>query len=171
MNTVFTIFCVLAIAILASCDVRSGIAKKNMEKYTLTPTQIPGILPTPAGTPIAPADIVEVDVNLDGDLIPINGYGQNKTTACTKFNRVMVNGDANKVTIKGVCRQIMINGDKNEITADAAMEFVFNGSENIVRYSRFPNGKRPSVIENRAGNIVERISPGATNGQSRNKSL
>lgn len=103
MSTLFNIFCVLAIAILASCDVRSEIAKKNMEKHISTPT--PSVSPTPIGTPIAPADIVDVDVDLEGDLISVNGYNQNKTTACTKFNRIMLNGDANLISIKGVCRQ------------------------------------------------------------------
>lgn len=156
MRILFTISCVLLIATLASCDLRSEIAKNNMEKYVATPT--PPISPTPTIEPVDPADVVAVDTSLQGDTISIAGDKQNKTAACTKFNRVAVNGDDSVVTIKGVCRQIMINGDKNKITADAAMEFVLNGSQNTVRYSRFPNGKRPSVIENRAGNIIEKVS-------------
>jgi hypothetical protein len=127
-----------------------------MEKYTSTPT--PSISPTPTLEPIDPADIVEVDTRQEGPTISINGYGLSKTIACTKFDPVMVNGDENVVTIKGACRQVMINGDRNKIAADAAMEFVINGIENTVSYSRFANGKRPSVIENKTGNTIEKIS-------------
>ncbi len=157
MKNLLAITCVLSIAILAACDLRSGIAKDNMEKYTSTPTPAPSGSPTPTPEPIDPADIVEVDASQDGPTISINGHDQDKTIACTKFNSVMVNGDTNAVTIKGACRQVMINGDKNKITAEATMGFVINGSENTVSYSRFANGKRPSVIENKTGNTIEKI--------------
>jgi hypothetical protein len=127
-----------------------------MEKYAYTPA--PPIPPTPAGPPVEPADIIEVDTSLQGDMVSVNGYDQKRATACTEFNQMMVNGSGNVVTIKRLCRQIMINGDGNQITADGAMEFVFNGSENVLRYSRFLNGKRPTVIENREGNVIEKIS-------------
>jgi hypothetical protein len=169
MKTLIISFLVLWIAILTSCDMRSGIAKKEMEKYELAPT--PTIAPQPTGTPIDPADIVQVDVYQEGDTISIDGLKQNKTAACTKYNRVTVNGDDSIVTVKGACRQMMINGDRNKVTADAAMEFVFNGSENVVKYSRFPNGKQPSVIDNRGGNVVEKIPAQGTTDQQRQKSV
>ena len=71
------------------------------------------------------------------------------------------------IIAKGACRQIMINGDRNKITADAAMEFVLNGSENIVKYSRFPNGKQPTVIDNRGGNVVEKAPAQPTANQQK----
>jgi hypothetical protein len=135
---------------------RSDTAKKEMEKFSGTPT--PTLPPQPTETPVDPADIVAVDINLDGDNITVNGYSQNKTAACTKYNPVIISGDKNTVVIKGACRQIMINGDGNEITADAAMEFVFNGTENTLRYARYPNGKRPIVHENQTGNTIEKVA-------------
>jgi hypothetical protein len=168
MKVSITIFLLSSLAILASCDVRSETAKKSMEKYTSSPTP-PIPTPTPA-TPIDPADIVEVDVNQEGDTIFIDGFEQKKTASCTKFNKIMLNGDKNTVTIKGACRQIMINGDGNKVTADAAKELVFNGSENTLSYSRFANGKQPLVTENRAGNVIEKVSAKAvTNGKPQNK--
>ncbi len=168
MRTLLTIYCIFLIAIMASCDVRSETAKEGVNKFTSPPT--PPILQITTPTPVDPKDIVTVDISLEGDTLNINGYGGKKSEVCTKFNRAMVNGDENVITIKGVCRQIMINGDKNKITADAAMEFVFNGSGNTVSYSRFPNGNHPSVIENRPGNIIEKVSAEAvTSGQPRSK--
>jgi hypothetical protein len=161
MKTFFHICCILSIAIIASCDLRSETAKKDMEKYTSSPTPP---IPTPTTTiPIAPEDVVEVDSTQEGERIFISGHDQKKTANCTKFNRLMVNGDTNVVIIKGACRQIMVNGDKNEVTADASAEFVFNGTGNVVKYSRYPNGKQPTVVENQKGNIIEKISAAPIN--------
>ncbi|MEJ7624527.1 MAG: DUF3060 domain-containing protein [Pyrinomonadaceae bacterium] len=157
MNILLLIFFVSCSAILSACDVRSEIAKKNMEKYVSSPTP-PVSPPPPAGTPIDPADIVEVDVNQEGKTITIDGDRQNKTVACPKFDRVMVNGDDNRVTVSGACGQIMINGDTNQITADASMEIVLNGSANLVKYSRLLNGRPPTVADNKDGNVIEKIS-------------
>lgn len=157
MKNWLIIFCVLLAATFAACDLRSGTAKQEMEKFSGSPT--PPISPTPTPEPIDPADIVNVDTSQTGPSISIDGYEIKRSVTCTKYNRVMVNGDESTITIKGVCRQVMINGDKNKITADAAMEFVINGSENTVSYSKFANGKRLSVIENKHGNTIEKISP------------
>lgn len=168
-KTLLTIICVLLIAVFAACDMRSGIAKDEMEKFVTKPT--PPIAPTPAEIPIDPADAVEVDISVEGDPISINIHEKKKTAACPKFNRIKVNGYANVITITGVCQQIMINGDRNDITADAAMEFVFNGSDNIVKYSRFPNGKRPLVTDNGPDNSAEKIAAGAVTGNQSNRKI
>lgn len=151
------------LAALVSCDLRNETAKRGVEKYSSTPQ--PPVSPLPTPSPVDPADIAEVDTSLEGDTIPITGYEQKKTVSCSKFNRVMVNGDDSEINVAGVCRQIMINGDGNNIILDAAMEIVLNGSDNSVKYSRFANGKQPSVIDNRGGNLVEKI-PSMTKGAS-----
>ena len=113
------------VAGLGSCDLRSGTAKEEMEKFSgsPTPTFAP---PSPEPTP-DPADAIAVDVSVEGGTITVLGYKEKKTAVCSKFDRVMINGDDNIVTIKGGCSQIVANGDRNQITADAAMEFVLNG--------------------------------------------
>src|SRR3954464_6178288 len=119
MKLLFTAICLLSIAILNSCDVRSGTAKEEMDKFSGTPT--PTVTPVPTPTPIDPADIVQVDTTLEGDTLTVNGSKHNKTLTCKKFDQVMINASASVVTVSGVCRQIIVNGDGNQITADAAM--------------------------------------------------
>lgn len=143
---------------LTSCDVQSGITKKSVEKFG--PTPAPSISPTPAQEPIDPADVIQVDTTLQGPLLTVNTQADKKNLVCDKYNRVMVNGGDKVVTVKGVCSQIMINGDRNDVTAEAAMEIVFNGTENKVRYSRYGNGQRPTVTDNKGGNVSEKtVSP------------
>ncbi len=156
MRYFFFVLTVMSLAVITSCDPRSEITKKSVEKYQPTPT--PSIAPTATQEPVDPADVVMVDTSLDGDNISIDGPNQKKRAACTKFNRVMINNNDNEVTIKGACRQIMINGNRNKVTAEAIAEVVFNGSENNVKHSRFANGKRPIVTENGPGNILEKIT-------------
>lgn len=151
-----TLFFVTLILTLTSCDLRSGTAKDEMEKWESAPS--PSVSALPTSTPVDPADIMEVDPSVNGDVLSANGHAQKTATACTKFNRLLVNGDDGVISVKGGCRQIMINGDRNKITADAVMEFVFNGSDNIVKYARLLNGKAPSVIQNRADNVVEKVA-------------
>lgn len=152
---------ILFVALLAvniSCDLRSGTAKKEMEKFSDTPAPEPLPFASPAASPADPADVVEVDTNTEGEIIGVNGYNEKKTVSCSKFDRVMINGGRNNLTITGPCRQIMVNGDDNRIKADAVMDIVFNGTDNSVTYSRVVNGKRPVVSQNHEGNIVEQVS-------------
>lgn len=149
---VLIVLSLATVAGFSACDVQSGITKKAVEKYEPTPK--PSVSPTPVETPIDVADIVQVDTSLNGELISLNKPQETKTVTCDKYNQVMVNNSSNVITIKGVCSQIMINGDSNEITAEATMSVVFNGVDNTVKYSKFANGKRPIVTDNKTGNIA-----------------
>jgi len=145
----------LAIMILASCDLRSGIAREEEEKFKGTPT--PSVSPTPTPQPIDPADIVQVDTSQSGDEMIFNVGQLNKPVTCTKYNEVSINTDSATVTIKGICRQITINGDNNKVVAEGTMRFVINGIGNNIGYVKFPNGQRPSVKDNGNGNVVEKV--------------
>jgi hypothetical protein len=169
MKIFLTMISIFSIAILASCDLRSGIAKKEMEKFETKPT--PQVAPAAAEVPILPEEIVEVDTGNEGDPITLNVYDEVKTSSCTKFDRLRINGSGNEITIKGPCRQIMINGDRNKVTADASLEFIFNGSNNIIKYSRFPNGKRPVVTDNGPDNSIEKMSVPAVTGNLTNRKI
>ena len=160
----------LAVMVMTSCDLRSGTAKEEAEKFNGTPT--PTMSPTPTTVPIDPADIIQVDTSQTGDDIAVNRDQPNKTVTCIKYNDVSVNGDGHNVTIKGVCREITINGDNNRVTTDAATRFVVNGEENNIGYLKFPNGIRPSVKDNGDGNVVEKVTASALpSNSSKNKSV
>jgi len=156
MRNTLLAFAVLSISILASCDVQSEISKKSVEKYAATPA--PSVSPTPTEEPIEPADVVNGDTTDPGPTISINRTDDKMNVVCNKYNRVMVNGGAKIVTVKGVCSQIMINGDHNEVTAEAVAEIIYNGNENKLSYSRYANGKRPIVTDNTGGNISEKVA-------------
>ena len=156
MRVLVTIFCLFLVAAAAGCDMRSETAKREMDKFNGDPT--PTITPTPTEVPIDPADVVQVDVNIEGETLSVNGQDQKKSLNCKKLDRVTVNGDRNVVTIKGPCRQIVMNGDDNQITGDAAIEFVFNGANNSVKYSRYVNGKRPIILGEASENTFEKVA-------------
>ena len=142
---------------LASCDPQSEISKKSVEMYVATPT--PTISPTPTEEPIDPADVVRVDAAIErGPSIEINTSQDKMNVVCNKYNRVMVNGAPKVVTVTGACSQIMLNGNGHDVTAEAVAEIVFNGADNRVRYSRFANGKRPVVVDNKGGNLSEKVA-------------
>jgi len=146
---------VLSSLLALGCDVQSGITKRSVEKFEPTPTPEKVVV---AQEPIDPADVVTVDTTLDGPKINVNPSDTKTTVDCNKYNRVALNGDGKTITVKGICRQIMINGDKNTVTATAFTEIVVNGSENNVTYSKFVNGKRPTITQNATGNNIEKVT-------------
>ena len=169
MKVLVTLSCLLMALAIGGCDMRSQTAKDEMDKFSGTPT--PTFSPKPAETPIPAADIVQVDMSVEGDPISVQGPEPPKNAGCPKFNRLKVNGSGKVLTIKGPCRQLMVNGDNNVITVDAAMEFVLNGSGNNIKYSRFVNGKRPTVADNGPDNNIEKISSDAVTASPSNRSI
>lgn len=153
MRSVLFIVC-LSVFAFTSCDLRNETAKRSMERFTSSPT--PQFSPIPTESPVDPSDIADADTSVEGEPIYIDGPDLKRTVKCAKFNSVKINGNSNVVTITGVCKQVMINGDRNRITADAAMEYVFNGVENVLKYSRLVNGRRPTITQNREGNTIEK---------------
>jgi len=168
VNCLFTAICVISIAAVAACDLRSGTAKDEMEKFSGTPT--PTISPVPTPTPVDPADIVQVDTSQEGDTLTVNRNEPKKTLSCKKYDQVMINSTGSVVTITGACRQIMVNGDGNQITADAASEIIFNSTDNTLKYSRFVNGRQPVLTENKPGNTIEKAAFTAKPAQLANRS-
>ncbi len=144
------------LALLAACDVQSGMTKKSLEKYNPSPTPVINV-PTPE--PINPGDVVTVDPEASGPTISVNKPAEAKRVKCTKYNRVAINADGLEVNIDGVCKQIMINGDGNKITVTAVSEVVANGTDNKVEFYKYANGKQPFVADNTSSNTVAKGIP------------
>lgn len=154
MKITLTMIAVFLVAAVVSCDVQSGITKNAVEKYGPTPT--PSVMPTPVEEPIDPADVVQVDTSQNGPLIAVNEANAKKTVNCDKFNQVQINGNDGEITVKGACQNITVNGDRNKIAAEAVSTVIFNGNDNTLTYSKFPNGKRPIVTDNKRTNSTEK---------------
>ncbi|HMT07403.1 MAG TPA: DUF3060 domain-containing protein [Pyrinomonadaceae bacterium] len=160
MKGLISLTLLLALTVFAACDLRSGIAKDEMEKFSGTPT--PTRTPAPTEEPVDPADVVKVDTMQPLNIISVSGNQKAQTVNCSKFDTVTINGGKSVVTIKGHCRQVTLNGKDNQLTAEGIMSIVLNGENNSVKYTKYVNGKRPSVTDNGGGNTVEKFTPTTT---------
>lgn len=151
---VFTIVSMCCL-VFAGCEVQSDIAKKSVEDYQPSPTP-PRVELTPEV--FDPAEIATADTSKQGALLPVNDDDANKTLNCKEYNRVQINGSRNEVTITGVCSQIMINGQGNTVSAEAVVEVVTFGGQNVVTYSKVANGKRPMINDTAGTNSVEKVA-------------
>ncbi len=146
----------LILSFTAACDVQSGITKKSVEKFEPSPT--PTIVKATPEPPIDPADIVSVDTSTPGPVLSVNRSADKKPVDCAKFNNVNVNADQQEVVIKGACNKLMINGDGNRITGVAFNEIIINGTDNNIEHTKYLNGRRPVVADNASGNTVSKIA-------------
>ena len=145
---------------VASCDVQSGITQKSLEKYQPTPT--PERIAQPTEEPIDPADILNVDVSVDGPILSVNTESDKKNLNCDKYNRVTINASDQEVTIKGGCSKIVVNGRGNRITAEGATEFVSYGQNNTIQYKKYVSGKRPIITDSNGTNTVSKVDTSKT---------
>ena len=141
---------------VTGCDVQSGITQKSLEKYQPTPT--PERIATPPEEPIDPADVLNVDVTLDGPTLSVNQDTDKKNLNCDKYNRVTVNASDQKVKITGACSKIVVNGRGNEIDAAGATEIIAYGQNNTIRYTKFVSGKRPTITDTSGTNTIEKVT-------------
>lgn len=146
---------VAACMFFASCDVQSGITQKSLEKYQPTPT--PERIAKPTEAPIDPADVMNVDVSVNGPILSVNAETDKKNLNCDKYNRVTINASEQEITIKGGCSKIVVNGRGNRITADGATEFVTYGQNNTIQYSKYVSGKRPILTDSNGTNTVSKV--------------
>jgi hypothetical protein len=141
----------LAFVLLSACGGQPPAANSE----TPRPTQTPLVR---AAEQIDPVDVINADTSEPGETLYANKASEKLTLKCDKYNRVMINGSDNEVTISGVCSQIMINGRMNQVTAVAAAEIVAYGTENTVQYSKYANGTKPVVTDTSKTNTITKIS-------------
>ena len=152
----------------ASCSLQSGITQKSLEKYQPTPT--PERIAPPTEEPIDPADVMNVDVSVDGPTLSVNAETDKKSLNCDKYNRVTINASDQEITIKGGCSRIVVNGRGNRVAAEAATEIVAYGQNNTIEYSKFVSGKRPIVTDSNGTNTISKVeTPNTKATPSRSK--
>lgn len=144
--------------VAAGCDVQSGITQKSLEKYQPTPTPEKVVI---VEEPIDPADVLNVDVNADGPTLSVNRETDKKNLNCDKYNRVTINADAQKVTIKGGCSKIVVNGRGNQISAEGSTEIVTYGQNNTVEYTKYVSGKKPLITDSNGTNTITKVTSAA----------
>jgi hypothetical protein len=145
---------------IAACDLRSGTAKEEIEKFEGPAKPSPSVTVKPTEEPIDPADVVQVDPARRGKELTVDGSANKRSLKCSDLNPVSVNGNQHEVAITGPCSELTINGDNNTIKVDAATKITFNGEHNTVQYGRYANGKRPFVTDNGDDNSVLKVPSG-----------
>ena len=141
---------------VSGCDDQSGITQKSLEKYQPTPT--PERIATPPEEPIDSADVLNVDVTLDGPTLSVNQETDKKNLNCDKYNRVTVNADDQKVKITGGCSKIVVNGRGNQIDAVGATEIIAYGQNNTINYSKYVSGKKPLITDTSGTNTITKVA-------------
>lgn len=147
-----------ALMLLSACG-----SPPNANSEAPRPTQTPLVRVTEQ---IDPADVINADTTEPGETLYANKASEKLTLKCDKYNRVMINGSDNEVTITGVCSQITINGRMNRVTAVAAAEIIAYGTENTVQYSKYANGKKPVVTDTSRTNTITKVAATETNMNS-----
>jgi len=94
--------------------------------------------PTGVGTPI---------------LVPINQ--QVKTMDC-EGRAVSVQGNGNRLTLKGTCGPVTIGGNDNILDVGATTWIDTSGNRNVVKYRELVNDKAPRITSGGTGNRVSR---------------
>jgi hypothetical protein len=150
--TMFAVF-----LFVVGCDVQSGITQKSLEKYQPTPT--PDKVTIPTEEPIDPADVIAADTASEkGPTILISRDEDKKNVNCSKYNRVMINGNGHEVKITGACSQIQVNGHRNTVVAAGSAEIITYGSNNSVEYSKYVNGKKPVITDSSGTNTFTKTA-------------
>jgi len=130
------------VAMTAGGDGPSVSATRTAPKTT--PTARTASTPTAAtgvGTPI---------------LVPINQ--QVKTMDC-EGRAVSVQGNANRLTLKGRCGPITVGGNENILDVGSTTRIDTSGNRNVVRYRELVDDKAPVVTSGGTGNRVSKAEP------------
>ena len=151
MKQSLSIFVFLAL-VVAGCEVKP---EKSDESYqpSATPARVQQ---TPE--PVDPAEIAKADTSKQGATLYADEDDGKKSLNCKEYNRVMINGSRNEVSITGVCSQILVNGHGNKVSAVAAAEIVAYGTQNEISYSKFANGNRPTVTDSPGSNTISKVT-------------
>jgi hypothetical protein len=86
-------------------------------------------------------------------LVPINQ--QVKTMEC-EGRAVSIQGNGNRLTLKGTCGPVTVGGNDNILDVGATTWIDTSGNRNVVKYRELVNDKAPRITSGGSGNRVSR---------------
>jgi hypothetical protein len=89
-------------------------------------------------------------------LVPTNQ--QVKTMDC-EGRAVSVQGNANRLTLKGRCGAVTVGGNENIIELGSTTRIDTSGNRNVVKYRELVDNKAPAVTSGGTGNRVSKVEP------------
>ena len=89
-------------------------------------------------------------------LVPTNQHV--KTMSCDG-RAVSVQGNGNRLTLKGLCGPVTVGGNENILEVGSTTRIDTSGNRNVVRYRELVNDKAPVVTSGGTGNRVSRVEP------------
>lgn len=89
-------------------------------------------------------------------LVPINQ--QVKTIDC-EGRAVSVQGNANRLTLRGRCGPVTVGGNENILEVGSTTRIDTSGNRNVVKYRELVDDKAPVVTSGGSGNRVSKIEP------------
>jgi hypothetical protein len=89
-------------------------------------------------------------------LVPNNQ--QVKTMDCDG-RAVSVQGNGDRLTLRGLCGPVTVGGNENILTVGSTTRIDTSGNRNVVRYRDLVNDKAPVVTSGGSGNRVSRVEP------------
>lgn len=89
-------------------------------------------------------------------LVPTNQ--QVKTMACDG-RAVSVQGNGNRLTLRGQCGPVTVGGNENILEVGSTTRIDTSGNRNVVRYRELVNDKAPVVTSGGTGNRVSKVEP------------
>jgi hypothetical protein len=89
-------------------------------------------------------------------LIPINQ--QVKTMDC-EGRAVSVQGNGNRLTLRGACGPVTVGGNENILDIGSTTRIDTSGNRNVVKYRELVNDKAPIVTSGGTGNRVSKVEP------------
>jgi hypothetical protein len=89
-------------------------------------------------------------------LVPTNQ--QVKTMDCDG-RAVSVQGNGNRLTLKGLCGPVTVGGNENILEVGSTTRIDTSGNRNVVKYRELVNDKAPVVTSGGTGNRVSKVEP------------
>ena len=72
---------------------------------------------------------------------------------------VSVQGNANRLTLRGRCGPVTVGGNENILEVGSTTRIDTSGNRNVVKYRELVDNKAPAVTSGGTGNRVSKVEP------------